>query len=298
MQTFNIKTILFIITLLIISVSAAKSQVTTYNSFGPGNQGWDYSYNFGWTLAGYNVPSQYGIEQAMGFQSKEDCVVTDIWIAISSIPSDTRPDTINVRLARNFNRVPPDTSEIMERWTITNIGSWSQWNAPNHLVGNGKSRLQAGQSYWLWAVPNKNTLCIWCMNINPAFTCPHTLRRVGEQWLPISYETASAFRLDCMPISNVSLPNTAVSHDYSLGQNYPNPFNTSTIISFNIPSKSFVTLKVYDSLGRLVASLVSEELSPGDYSRQWNAGDSSSSIYYYQIHADNFSDTKKMLLLK
>ncbi len=85
---------------------------------------------------------------------------------------------------------------------------------------------------------------------------------------------------------------------YSLDQNYPNPFNPSTNISFSIPSKSFVSLKVFDALGREVAVLVSEELPAGTYSRQWNATQISSGVYFYRLQADSFTETKKLVLLR
>jgi len=85
---------------------------------------------------------------------------------------------------------------------------------------------------------------------------------------------------------------------FSLEQNYPNPFNPATTISFSLPTKSFVSLKVYDALGREVATILSEELSAGTYSRQWNAASIPSGIYFYHLHAGSFTETKKLVLLK
>jgi hypothetical protein len=85
---------------------------------------------------------------------------------------------------------------------------------------------------------------------------------------------------------------------FSLGQNYPNPFNPTTTISFSIPSRSFVSVKVFDILGREVATIVSEELPAGSYTRQWNAARAASGVYYYRASAGRFTDTKKMLLLR
>jgi hypothetical protein len=86
--------------------------------------------------------------------------------------------------------------------------------------------------------------------------------------------------------------------EFSLKQNYPNPFNPSTTISFDIPTKSFVTLKIYDLIGREIAILASEELSAGSYTRIWNAGRFASGIYFYRLQAGSFINTKKLLLLK
>ena len=85
---------------------------------------------------------------------------------------------------------------------------------------------------------------------------------------------------------------------YLLRQNYPNPFNSSTTIAFSLPSKSFVTIKIFDVIGREVAAIVNEELSEGSYTRQWNAQRISSGVYFYRIRAGNFVETKKMILLR
>ncbi|MGD1046735.1 MAG: T9SS type A sorting domain-containing protein [Bacteroidota bacterium] len=85
---------------------------------------------------------------------------------------------------------------------------------------------------------------------------------------------------------------------FSLDQNYPNPFNPATTISFTLPSKSFVSLKVFDILGREVATIISEEMSAGSYSRQWNAANMSSGIYFYRLQAGTFIETKKLVLLR
>ncbi len=85
---------------------------------------------------------------------------------------------------------------------------------------------------------------------------------------------------------------------YTLNQNYPNPFNPSTTISFNIPTKSLFKLKIFDLMGREVTSLVAEELPAGNYKRQWNAGSIPSGVYFYQLSARSFMETKKLLLLK
>jgi hypothetical protein len=86
--------------------------------------------------------------------------------------------------------------------------------------------------------------------------------------------------------------------EFSLNQNYPNPFNPSTKIKFSIPNSSFVTLKVYDVLGKEVALLINENLDAGVHNYNFNASGLTSGIYFYKILAVNFSETKKMILIK
>jgi hypothetical protein len=86
--------------------------------------------------------------------------------------------------------------------------------------------------------------------------------------------------------------------EYALRQNYPNPFNPSTTISFGLPSRSFVSLKVFDVMGRDVATLTFDVLNAGTYSRQWNAGAMPGGVYFYRLQAGAFTETRSLILLK
>jgi hypothetical protein len=85
---------------------------------------------------------------------------------------------------------------------------------------------------------------------------------------------------------------------FSLSQNYPNPFNPSTIINYQLPINSFVTLKVYDVLGNEVETLIDEEKSAGEYEIEFRASELGSGVYFYTLRAGEFVQCKKMLLLK
>ncbi|MBS1492618.1 MAG: choice-of-anchor J domain-containing protein [Bacteroidetes bacterium] len=97
--------------------------------------------------------------------------------------------------------------------------------------------------------------------------------------------------------SGVTNPNTVVDN-YSLSQNYPNPFNPTTSISFAIPQNGFVTLKVYNMLGKEVATLVNGNLNAGQHNYNFNASNLASGVYFYKLEAGNFSEVKKMSLIK
>ena len=83
-----------------------------------------------------------------------------------------------------------------------------------------------------------------------------------------------------------------------LKQNYPNPFNPSTVIQFQVASRGFVSLKVYDVAGREVATLVNENKSPGNYSVVFDAGNLASGMYVYRLEAGSFRAARKMLVTK
>ena len=102
----------------------------------------------------------------------------------------------------------------------------------------------------------------------------------------------SGFVIGVEPISST------VPKSYRLHQNYPNPFNPTTKIKFELPKSSFVKLVVYDILGREVIKLVNEKLTAGSYETEWGAQEFASGVYFYKLVANDFSETKKMLLIK
>ena len=91
---------------------------------------------------------------------------------------------------------------------------------------------------------------------------------------------------------------TSICHDFYLSQNYPNPFNPMTNIQFEIPDLEKVTLKIYDILGREISTLINEEKKTGIYRIKFDGTDLPSGIYFYQLKAGMFTQTKKMILLK
>ena len=86
--------------------------------------------------------------------------------------------------------------------------------------------------------------------------------------------------------------------DFELGQNYPNPFNPNTQIDFSIPKSSLVTIKIFDVLGKEVAEVVKKDLTAGSYTFDFNASSLTSGVYFYQLTAGEFTDTKKLVLVK
>jgi len=92
--------------------------------------------------------------------------------------------------------------------------------------------------------------------------------------------------------------NNIIPAEYNLSQNYPNPFNPATTINFQIPVSGKVTIKIYDLLGREVKSLVNEFKIAGKYSVKFNASNLASGVYFYNLRAGNFVQTKKMILTK
>ena len=132
-----------------------------------------------------------------------------------------------------------------------------------------------------------------------------------SNWLPIEdvFGTATdlAFTLDADIEQNITdVPNVNESRlvkTFALNQNYPNPFNPETKITFQFPQASQVTLRIFNILGKEIITLVNEQYQAGKHTVNWNGKDNlgnvvSSGIYFYQLRAGNFTQAKKMILLR
>ncbi|MBI5401995.1 MAG: T9SS type A sorting domain-containing protein [Ignavibacteriae bacterium] len=108
----------------------------------------------------------------------------------------------------------------------------------------------------------------------------------------------SVWRRSLSEIIGVQNISSKVPSAFSLKQNYPNPFNPSTSIEFDILTESDVLLKIFDVSGKEITTLVNEKLDEGSYIAEWNVGNYPSGIYFYTLSAENFSQTKKMILIK
>lgn len=195
-------------------------------------------------------------------------------------------------------------------------------NYPKYTLGwNYKSSGAATNDVTVRITQNTNT--------NPAFfTMPVQIRittdkgitnqtvynsRATESWTITVNGTPSKVEIDpdnwilkdVVATTNI-LADESMPVEFSLAQNYPNPFNPETVISYKLQAASHVTLKVYDMLGREVATLVNEFKQPGEYNSQFSIFNLPSGIYFYTLQAANpsagsgqsFLQTKKMILLK
>ncbi len=124
----------------------------------------------------------------------------------------------------------------------------------------------------------------------------------GCEWADLTFDKYYMYRgvqLSTTPVqvNGVAEENTLPA-EYALNQNYPNPFNPSTVISYQLPVNSIVTLKVYDILGREVAALVNGMQNAGAHIVRFDAKNLTSGVYFYQLQAGNFLQMKKMMFVK
>lgn len=109
---------------------------------------------------------------------------------------------------------------------------------------------------------------------------------------------SSFFNINKQGNEILSMDENKIPTSYSLEQNYPNPFNPVTTIKYSIPQEGYVSIAVFNMLGEKVQQLVDENKSPGDYKYDWNAEHFTSGIYLYCLRAGNYTESKKLTLLK
>jgi len=130
---------------------------------------------------------------------------------------------------------------------------------------------------------------------------PFTLTATNPGNYIVNAGNASPLRWDSVSVNIVITDvghNSLNPNEFKLYDNYPNPFNPTTIIRYSIPEVSFTSIKIYNELGKEVASLVNETKSAGTFEVEFNASNLSSGVYFYTIQAGSFKETKKMILAK
>ena len=121
---------------------------------------------------------------------------------------------------------------------------------------------------------------------------------ISNSYIYAGTTAQSVSRRSYSEIIGIKTISTEVPSGFSLKQNFPNPFNPVTNLEFGISDLGFVSLKVYDLLGKEVVTLVNEKQSPGTYQVEFDAGSLTSGVYFYRLTSGDFTDTKRMMLVK
>lgn len=181
-------------------------------------------------------------------------------------------------------------------WQNGMCGNHMNFNSPMKMqIHFTDQQLKAGNF-------NKNTVKIkyWDNTTNSWVTVNSALLNNSNNTVTFTQNSASNFVILTaeQTATDVEQTKSALPLNYALEQNYPNPFNPSTLISYEIPKAGQVTLRVYDVLGKKVAELINENQNPGKYSIRFNAENFPSGIYIYELRANDFTQSRKMTLLK
>jgi len=156
---------------------------------------------------------------------------------------------------------PPDVSHLIQEWSYSGSRNLTQSEAPTIHIS------------------------LWLVGGHPPVNGQESEIIVSGADLP-------------GPPMSINQRNGSIPSIYSLLQNYPNPFNPTTTLQFDLPRQGSVTLRIYNVLGELLATLVDGLQEPGYKSVQWNASHVASGVYFYRLQAGEFVEVKKMILMK
>jgi hypothetical protein len=189
--------------------------------------------------------------------------------------------------AYNQGTIVGPSDAFILKFSTSGVRQWATYYGGNNQeVGN--SIYSDGTSVWITGYTNSNNFPL--QNLSGAYNQGTFGGGYGNDGFILDFTAITGIK----PISN------EIHSSYELYNNYPNPFNPSTRIKFDIPGhfEGQATLLVYDIRGREVAALVNEKLNPGTYEVEWDGSNYSSGVYFYKLIAGDFSDTRKMVLLK
>jgi hypothetical protein len=179
----------------------------------------------------------------------------------------------------------------------------SSWHLVNAgILGTGKSLLWVGSQLLAATTSGVFRLrygdSVWYPINEGLLDSSLTSLTIHRDNLFLVASSGTVWRRPTAEITTDVESNPKLPQRFALEQNYPNPFNPSTSIKYQIPSTNFVTLMVYDVLGREVATLVNEVKQPGTYMAQWDTSGVASGVYFYRMSTGSFVSTKRMLLMK
>jgi hypothetical protein len=214
---------------------------------------------------------------------------TTVTFFINGLPGPPQPVVTTLGASANEMRVGRGNNDPCSG-NMDEVRLWSVVRTQNQIETDRCRKYPAG------FISNTGLKAIWHLdnNANDSVSGYN-----GTIMGTVTFDTVS------FPIPGVSCTVTGIEpvgntipSVYSLAQNYPNPFNPTTNIKFSLPKGGYVTLKVYDLLGKEVATLVQDPYEAGTYVVDFNASALASGVYFYSLESGSFNETKKMLLVK
>jgi hypothetical protein len=232
---------------------------------------------------------------------------------------DWKVGACNIRVSHTYTgsgslTVKPDNPALNANRNISDSNGYLAMNTTSVASGAaiGLNILGFLTNGWYTFTPGTYRIATlrW-LKIPPISTIQLHFRVPPEQFATIVYDSTVLliYNTNYTVYNGVNIKNISseVPKDFSLSQNYPNPFNPTTKIKFAIPYKTVghpeysglsVSLKIFDILGKEIATLVNEKLNPGTYEVTFDGSNFASGIYFYRLTTDDFIDTKKLVLMK
>ncbi len=246
--------------------------------------------------------------------------IGDVIVGDSVIKFIYRPDTLSYASSGELNEVvrtesfPLDPSAefyFTDFYYVLNPGAADTLLSGDDLVSFKAELVDAGSgsiagtfdnvTYTKEQLTEHNNVSyrVDCSNITPGSYYLRLVTTVqGEAEYSLADVQNNADELAKHSYNEIVYDGTKLPETYDLSQNFPNPFNPATTINYQMPENGFVTLKIYDILGKEVATLVNEQKNQGRYSVNFDASRLASGVYIYQLRVNDYVSSKKMLLLK
>ncbi|MBI5402879.1 MAG: T9SS type A sorting domain-containing protein [Ignavibacteriae bacterium] len=179
-------------------------------------------------------------------------------------------------------------------WGLLNNGLTNKKINVLYRIGNtmfactqGGGVFTASIGSWVWTQHNEGMINLNIYSVG-----------VKNPYIYLGSDSGKVYKRLISELVTIKPISSEIPSGFALYQNYPNPFNPSSNIRYQIANSSYTTLKIYDVLGKEVATLVNEKLQPGTYEVTFGGDNLSSGVYFYQLKTENFTKTKKMLLVK
>ncbi len=218
--------------------------------------------------------------------------------------------------AMNGFNIKMQTTSATSLTAFTNTGWTIVYNGVHTVTNPGWDTIGLTQPYFAWD-GTSNLLVEVCYNnaawtsYSPVYASTTTANMMAAYatdlpsgdgctaaWTATAYNYRPNTCFTITPLLGVGNYSNTIPGTYSLSQNYPNPFNPVTQIKYDLPKQGFVTLRIYDVLGREMTKLVNEVKSPGSYIVDFDGTNLSSGVYFYKLEVNSFSDVKRMMLIK
>jgi hypothetical protein len=263
-------------------------------------------------LIALNIQTNAQVKVNFVLQNPRYVTSTEFWVdIIANVPSGQiwRVGPTNIRMnvesvpTGSFNLIPANPfnnanvnisgNNNYENMSSTSILSSNGLSVNILLAYNKPAYYFTTGSYTLGSLKFAQTQTNACLNLSFISTSSifdSLTQLTSNQW-------GFTNPAPCINVSVNSI-GTEVPKSFNLYQNYPNPFNPVTNIKFSLPKQSYVTIKVYDNLGKEVANLINDTKPAGLYLIDFDASYLPSGIYYYKMTTNEFTDVKKMILIK